>query len=517
MLNSARSALDVQSASAKKCQKVQEACTNRLLKQQGINGTAVGEKWVNGKPTGQEAILVFVQKKFSAKAIVNPNVLTKFTADDLIPEQIDGIPTDVIEVGRIVKQAGFKGKVRPIKPGYSVGHGKITAGTIGGIFNDRDGDPVILSNNHVIANENNAKIGDLIYQPGPIDSNQSHQDIGWQKPVAGLPYIGTLKKFMRLKGTGNLHDSAIAKIHQQVVNSDLVDDTYPQINSRLTGFGNPVVGMPVQKCGRTTGYTTGRVLGVNASFTIEYDFGNARFDKCIVLTAMSKGGDSGSIIQDMNERAVALLFAGSAKVTIASPIDVVRDYYGLSLYTDSPNREEETIKLNDGKWVVRGAGTNKVTVKDGIIKIAAAANNSACVERPISKLKLVRCTVNTGTDKGATWGTGLSVHWPNGYIKLNLRHNGAFGGYVNGSYNINVGKVQAERDYGLRIRDAGGTYVGEIKDGGGWFKIVEVPKRLFPNQPTMVRLGKTDLNANAANHHIPGAVGESAIKDFIHS
>ena len=66
-----------------KHQKVQEAHTNDLLKKQGVTGTAVGEKWVNGKPTGKEAILVFVQKKFSAKSIANPNVLTKFSAKDL--------------------------------------------------------------------------------------------------------------------------------------------------------------------------------------------------------------------------------------------------------------------------------------------------------------------------------------------------------------------------------------------------------------------------------------------------
>ena len=500
-----------------KCQKVQEANTTRLLKQQGVQGTAVGEKWVDGKPTGQEAVLVFVQKKFSAKSIVNPNILTKFTADDLIPEELDGIPTDIIEVGNIVKQAGFRSKVRPVRPGYSVGHGKITAGTIGGIFNDQHGDPVILSNNHVLANENAAKIGDLIYQPGPTDSKQNSRDIGWQEPTAGLPYIGTLKRFMKLKKTGNLHDSAIAKIHPSLINSSLVDDTYPQINSRLTGFGNPEVGMQVQKCGRTTGYTTGRVLGINATFTIQYDFGDARFDKCVVLTAMSKGGDSGSIIQDMNEKAVGLLFAGSDKVTIANPMNLVRDYYGLSLYTDAPNLEEKTVRLGDGNWIIRTKDSNEVTVVGGLIKIKAAGNHAAYIEQPISAFKLIRCTVNTGTDNGATWGTGLSVHWPNGYIKLNLRKSGTFGGYVNDSYNINIGKTKAGNDYGLRIIKTSNAYIGEIRDGRKWYKIVEVPLSLFPHKPTMIRLGKTDMSGNATNYQTAGAVGESTIKEFIHS
>ena len=55
-------------------------------------------------------------------------------------------------------------------PGGSVGHFEITAGTIGAIARDKKtGRDVILSNNHVLANENAAKIGDAILQAGVID------------------------------------------------------------------------------------------------------------------------------------------------------------------------------------------------------------------------------------------------------------------------------------------------------------------------------------------------------------
>jgi len=489
-----------------KCQAVQEEHTTQLLKKQGVQGTAIGKKWVDGKPTEEDAVLIFVQKKHSAKSISDPNVLTKFSADDLIPKHLNGIPTDIIEVGDVVKQAGFKRRVRPIKPGYSIGHGKITAGTIGGIFIDRNGDPVILSNNHVLANENNAKAGDLIYQPGPTDS----------RGLRGQD-IATLKRFLKLKRKGNLHDSATAKIHSKLIRDGLLDDTYPQINSRLTGFGNPSVGMQVQKCGRTTGYTTGRILGINASFTIQYDFGNAQFDKCVVLTAMSKGGDSGSIIQDMNERAVALLFAGSPKVTIASPMSIVRDHYGLKLYSNTPNKAGNSVNIGNKTWAIRKSGPDTVKVVDKTtLHFSAAANRACCTERAISSLKSVQCTVNTGTDSGSTWGTGLSVHWPNGNIKINLRHNGAFGGYVNGAYNISIGKVKAGKDYDLRIRSTNNTYVGEVRDSGKWYKIIEVPHKLFPHRPTMIRVGKTDINGNVVNHSRSGPIGKSVVKNFSH-
>lgn len=491
---------------------IQEANTNKLLKKQGVQGTALGEKWVNGKPTGEIAVIVFVQKKFSAKSIISPNTLTKFTANDLVPNQLDGIPTDVIEVGRITKQS-FRTKIRPIKPGYSVGHGLITAGTIGGIFLDSQNDPVILSNNHVLADENKAKIGDLIYQPGPTDSKQDRRDIGWQEPIAGLPYIGNLKKFARMKKSNNTHDSAIATIHPRLIQSGLLDDTYPKINSRLTGFGEATIGMQVQKCGRTTGYTTGRVLGINASFSVEYDFGIARFDKCIAISAMSKGGDSGSIIQDMSGKAIGLLFAGSQKVTIANPINIIKDYYGLKLYSGIDDKTTEIIKPNDN-WIIRKDGESEIQTTESEIKLTSTANSFSCIERPISSFKTIKCTINTGTDSGATWGPGLSIHWPNGYLKVNLRSNGSFGGYVNGSYNINIGKVRPNTDYDIRIRLDKDTYIGEIKDNGRWYVVLEVPTKLFQGHPTLIRIGKTDINGQLTSHHIKGSAGEFIIKNI---
>jgi hypothetical protein len=115
--------------------KTQDQNSDMLLEKQGVQGTAVGKKIVNGRQTQDDAILVFVQKKYSPRSISSPNILTKYSAQDLIPDEIDGIPTDVIEVGNIKKQAtaqkGFRHPVRPLRPGFSVGHANVTCGTIG--------------------------------------------------------------------------------------------------------------------------------------------------------------------------------------------------------------------------------------------------------------------------------------------------------------------------------------------------------------------------------------------------
>lgn len=479
---------------------IQENNNQYLLNKQGVEGTAIGEKWKDGRPTGEKAILVFVQKKHSEKAINNPHILTAFSSKDLIPHLIEGVPTDVIEVGHITKQAELVNKIRPVQPGYSCGHGSVSAGTIGGIFLDKFNKPVILSNNHVLANENRAKVGDSIYQPGSADH-----------PINKDNIIGKLTKYVRLKTHGNVQDSAIARINPLLLTSNQISDIYPEINQRLKGFGSVTIGQSVQKCGRTTGYTTGRVLGVNASFGIQYDFGTARFNQCIVLSAMSKGGDSGSIIQDMDGNAVALLFAGSNKVTIASPISLVQESYGLKLYTEAANN---ALSLDGAQWKVNKSSDASITLTAKQMAITAYKNNYCCLEAPIKDFNEISCQVNTGSDTGAAWGPGISVHWPNGFIKLNLRYGSSFGGYSHLDTNFDAGKVKSNTTYGLRIKTLDNTYVGEVCDNGEWVKVIQIPKTLLTNSPVLVRLGKTDIKASCHEHRILGPRGECTISDY---
>ena len=482
---------------------VKQTHEESLSKKQNVNGVGVGVKWVDGKPTDQAAIIIFVEKKLNKKGIIR-----KYSSEELIPDEIDGIPTDVIEVGKIQKQ-NFKARVRPVKPGYSCGHQSITAGTIGGLFIDRDGDPVILSNNHVLSCENNAKIGDIICQPGPSDSNNINF-IGWDQPAAQLPYIGTLKKFVELNRQGNTQDSAIALIHDKFIQSGMVDPFYPVINKSLTGFDSPKVNMQVQKMGRTTGYTTGRIIALNSSFTISYDFGDAKFNDCVVCTSMSKGGDSGSIIFDMNMKAVSLLFAGSPKVTIGTPIQPVVDYYGLSLWNSVP---VPSMELDDGQWTLsRSMGT--ITPGPDSIKIVSPSNCYCFFQRTLPSFSEVKVTVNTGTDKGATWGPGVSIVWPNGIMKINLRYKGSFAGVLNGVENLNIGKAESNKEYTLRFRKTNTSYIGEVQDNNKWYTVIEVPISLFPTSPLYLVIGKTNEIGYAGDHATIGEIGECTFRDL---
>ena len=52
-----------------------------------------------------------------------------------VPESIDGVPTDVVEVG-MLQPLTFNARVRPALPSYSIGHFNITAGTFGCVVRD---------------------------------------------------------------------------------------------------------------------------------------------------------------------------------------------------------------------------------------------------------------------------------------------------------------------------------------------------------------------------------------------
>jgi hypothetical protein len=81
----------------------------------------------------------------------------------------------------------------------------------------------------------------------------------------------------------------------------------------------------VQKTGRTTHYTVGRITAISATVDVGYGGGRvARFRDQIVTTNMSAGGDSGSLVTTQDNVAVGLLFAGSSIATIVNQIENVR-------------------------------------------------------------------------------------------------------------------------------------------------------------------------------------------------
>lgn len=244
---------------------------------------------------------------------------------------------DIRYIGQIIKRPAvavpaLRGTCRPLLVGASVGQYQVTAGTLGGFVTPRGGTGAhILSNNHVLANENAASVGDAILQPGSYDGGNTPKD-----------RVGTLTKFVPLQMAGvNQIDSAYA----------LVDPGFAADVRTLTSLGTlagvsatPVdAGMPVSKVGRTTGVTQGQVTAFDVDgVVVNYSIGDITFDNQIEIEgtgmSFSAGGDSGSLIVGSDMRAVAQLFAGSDAggagglgLTYGTPIHTVLDTLGVDL------------------------------------------------------------------------------------------------------------------------------------------------------------------------------------------
>lgn len=302
--------------------RTQYAVQDELLAMPSIVGVALGHKQVAGEDTGERAIVVLVENKLAAEILPE---------SDMVPPAIGGIPTDVQEVG--ILRAGplplaasavtLTKRYRPAFGGISVGHHGITAGTVATGCYDATPFPsspskfFLLSNNHVLANSNAAAIGDAILQPGPYDGGTLEADT-----------IGKLSRFVEIKfepGTTNEVDAAIAEV-------DL-----SELDRRIHWVGNlrrsvitPQVGLLVSKCGRTTGFTTGKIVNINATVDVRYGANQtARYIGQFITSPMSAPGDSGSLVADLDGGAVGLLFAGSTLATVVNTIEAVQRLLGV--------------------------------------------------------------------------------------------------------------------------------------------------------------------------------------------
>jgi len=334
---------------------VQRRHTQALLEIPGVIGTAV-----TGLPNGRASLLI----------------LTERSGISGIPFELDGVPVTEQVTGRIMALSDPTQRKRPAPLGYSVGHPAITAGTIGARVRDALGRVYILSNNHVLANSNGATSGDPTYQPGPFDGGTAADQ------------IATLSDFQTILFTGanNTIDAAIAMSSVAVLDNAVPsDDGYGMPNSTIYGDANGdglfdnrdgLLGLNVQKYGRTTKLTHGQITGVNATVSVCYEATDfictkiARFvDQLIISPAgFSNGGDSGSLIvtDDANLNPVALLFAGSSTVTIANRIDLVLNRFGVTIDGSAPpppgpRTDLAVMSVNGPATALRGS-TNTVTV-----------------------------------------------------------------------------------------------------------------------------------------------------------
>lgn len=316
---------------------------DEFLSRANVVGTGIGYKVTGGNPTTTLSIVCSVVEKVAAGHL---------KPADLVPPTVNGIPTDVVETGRFRAWQDRTGRHRPAPGGVSIGHQDITAGTLGCLVR-RDGETVILSNNHVLANSNEAAIGDPILQPGPIDGGtRLDDDIASLLEFVPISFVGApsdcpvatgaagvlnalaalLRRDTRLRtvttrAAENLVDAAVARPRNPA-------DVSPEILEigQIQGTAGGELGMPVRKSGRTTGLTNGVIQQVDVSANVQYGAGRvALFTDQLLAGPMSQGGDSGSAVLDDHGNLVGLLFAGSDSTTLFNRIENVFAALGLQV------------------------------------------------------------------------------------------------------------------------------------------------------------------------------------------
>lgn len=333
-------------------QAIVEKYASNLRKKKNVVAVAVGHKYVDGKDTGAEAICVFVSEK---------KIPGQLAPEDMIDHYLDGVRTDVVGRTGVFRASAYTAKERPYAPGASCGHPLITAGTIGGIFKDREGQTGFLSNNHVLAASNSGKLGDPTIQPGQYDGGSSPKDrvgtLKWYRPFRLPQYENFNKQWHNYQ----VEDSAWAAIDDEsLATIDIKDIGAP------TGFMFwPTMKLQVQKTGRTTGHTTGEIIGLGATVWVEYDQQTLEFRDQILTSDMSEPGDSGSLLLNMNNEVVGLLFAGSASFTVYNPIRYVHSTYGLQIIETTPLTESETLTVAEDGVEVPSAYT-LATIQDAM-------------------------------------------------------------------------------------------------------------------------------------------------------
>ena len=277
-------------------------------------GIGIGKKLVNGQPTSTDCVRMYVvSKRF-------PNDLSPA---ELVPLNVDDIPTDVIEIGRLGRnglmatantepnatpQPGSAIRVKTEAPNVNSG----ATGTLGMLVSYAD-QRYILGCNHIISV--NGRV-----QAGPKAEIVLAEFVGSEPTVADPDPRGYVPL---IRGGDNRVDCALGRANGNVTAA------FPAV------FGGPKpdhkdaeLGMRVKKLGAATGLTYGAIADISLDLDVDYDFGTYRFVNQIVIEGdtdeFATAGDSGSIIVDADsQKPVGMVFAASGKYCVACPLSEV--------------------------------------------------------------------------------------------------------------------------------------------------------------------------------------------------
>jgi len=273
-------------------------------------------------------------------------------------------------------------------------------GTLGCRCIDSSGKIYGLSNAHVMSDFGFAALGETIIQPGQLDTgcviDKASNTIGILVDTTRYRNVTAASRFFDVTSLPlNFVDAALMEVVLAAdplgnpvfaVGTSTPSDGYGTPSSRV--LRTPRLGLPVQKYGRTTGYTR----GVTTAIDIYSPVGGApdttdnfRLDEFYGMAGDGKfgdSGDSGSLIVTLaDRRPVSLLFAGGPNpitgvdVTVGNRIGAVLDRFNVRV-DDGSNPDATTS--GSGTFGLNGRGAvalGNITLEDvDTQKLTATAN-----------------------------------------------------------------------------------------------------------------------------------------------
>jgi hypothetical protein len=265
---------------------------SELLARGGVHTVGIGLKRRGGSDTDEVAVVVLVSRKLPAQAVggqfIPPRLVFYSTHD---AEEVV-VLTDVREVSPPTPlahvDADLNAKVRPVPGGYGISVAGFVGGTLGGwVWDDETDSIVLISNKHVIQET----AGALVYQP------------------AGGAYGDVFASVLR---ASKVWDASVAK----PLNSSYATTHIVGGGGAVYEVADPSLQMLVEKTGKTTKHTLGRITVIHATslkstddILVEPDPGGTDF---------VQPGDSGSLLVERNhpqghpwKRVVGLVWGGS--------------------------------------------------------------------------------------------------------------------------------------------------------------------------------------------------------------
>lgn len=272
----------------------------RLKNYKGVVGIDVENKRLNRQKTDTLSIAVYVEKKLQTQQLSD---------DEAIPEMIEGIPTDVVEVNYLWGPAHIS---QPRAAYYESSEPKAMVtiqatdelvgglsicnqytpdyyGTLGIVLPSK-GAPTALSCAHVMVH------------PPPATGQ------GVMEPVLGTYPVDCIGNVSLYHFNDENTDAALVPITERSSSLWTVMDI-----GKIDGWGTGCVGDDVEKVGVTSGHTYGVISSTTYTLiTSDPDWGDITLTNQIKIDSeFSKPGDSGSaVIDSKTKKMVGMVEAG---------------------------------------------------------------------------------------------------------------------------------------------------------------------------------------------------------------